>query len=132
MVNIAADGTIRTENVVPSPDKVVDILQEVEQKEQADVIEGDIKAFPTDDMKNANKNDGKLVLAEEIKEGHLTWRSFKLLLSGIGGKRPILFFTAWIIVLFIADFINIGRAWYLGYWGSQYEIHAPSEVDVNL
>lgn len=126
MITLAADGTITTENVVPSPEKVADILHEVEEKEQADIIEGDTKATATD------KADGKLVMAEEIKEGHMTWRSFKLLLSGIGGNRPVLFFTGWIAIHLLSDFTYMARTWFLGRWGAQYEIHPPSEVNVNL
>lgn len=30
--------------------------------------------------------DGKLIIAEEIEEGHVTWKSLKLFLSALGGN----------------------------------------------
>jgi hypothetical protein len=77
----------------------------------------------------ANPADGKLVIAEEIAEGRVTWKSMKLYFSGLGGDYPLMFFSIWISVTLLTDCVNTFQVWFLGYWGSKYENHTPSEVN---
>ena len=80
--------------------------------------------------KEERKLDGKLILAEEIVEGRITWKALKLYLDGLGGKHPFLFAAFWIAGLLSTHVaINFGT-WFLGYWASQYENHHPEEVRV--
>lgn len=80
--------------------------------------------------KEEQKSDGKLILAEEIVEGRITWKSFKLYLDGLGGKHPFLIMAVWMAgILATQSTLNFGT-WFLGYWGSQYETHPPEEVNV--
>ncbi|KAF8188324.1 multidrug resistance-associated ABC transporter [Pholiota molesta] len=71
--------------------------------------------------------DGKLVLAEELAEGHITWKSMRLLLSGFGGSHTIPIVILGIVATQLA---SIGRTKFLAVWGSQYETHDPSEVSL--
>ena len=80
-------------------------------------------------IKKASPSDGKLVIAEEIAKGRVTWKSMKLYFSGLGGDYPLMFFLIWISVTFLTDWVNTFQVWFLGYWGSKYENHIPSEVD---
>jgi hypothetical protein len=43
-------------------------------------------------IRKENSTDGKLVVAEEIAKGHVTWKSVKLYLSGLGGDYPLILF----------------------------------------
>ena len=80
--------------------------------------------------KEERKSDGKLILAEEIIEGRITWKALKLYLDGLGGDHPFLFAAFWIAgYLATHAAINFG-VWFLGYWGSQYENHHPEDVRV--
>ncbi|KDR83064.1 hypothetical protein GALMADRAFT_238869 [Galerina marginata CBS 339.88] len=72
--------------------------------------------------------DGKLVVSEEIVQGHVTWKSMRLLLSALGGNRPVLFFAMWLLVVTMSQWVATLQLWFLGVWGSQYELHPPSEV----
>ena len=83
-------------------------------------------------VKEADKADGKLILAEEIAEGRVTWRSMMLFLKGLGGDKPIFFMTAWMAGIALMHGGSMLGVWFLGYWGSQYETHKPEEVHVNL
>ncbi|KAF8157929.1 multidrug resistance-associated ABC transporter [Crassisporium funariophilum] len=74
----------------------------------------------------------KLIMAEEIAQGHVTWKSMKLFLSGLGGSYPVFFFCVWIAGCLFEDWANTFQVWFLGYWGSQYETHEPSEVQVSF
>ncbi|KAF9483581.1 multidrug resistance-associated ABC transporter [Pholiota conissans] len=76
--------------------------------------------------------DGKLVLAEEVAKGHVTWKSLRLFLSGLGGKHPILFFGFWIYLIVLYDSTSALHKWFLGYWGSQYQKRDPSEIRVSF
>lgn len=73
--------------------------------------------------------DGKLMVAEEIVEGHVTWKSLKLLFTGLGGNHPILFFVTCVAGLAITDWCSTFQTWFLGYWAGQYETRPGSEVN---
>ncbi|KIM54250.1 hypothetical protein SCLCIDRAFT_1222221 [Scleroderma citrinum Foug A] len=74
--------------------------------------------------------DGKLVMAEEILEGHVSWTAMKLYLSSLGGGHTILFWFMVLFLLAMAEVMGIIQTWFLGYWSSQYNDRPTSEVDV--
>lgn len=76
--------------------------------------------------------DGKLIIAEEIEEGHVTWKSMKLFMSALGGNYPLIFYSLWVVGFLLTDWSNSFQTWFLGYWGSQYEKHPASEVKESL
>lgn len=80
--------------------------------------------------KEEQKSDGKLILAEEIVEGRISWKALKLFLDGLGGGHPFLFMTIWMGGLTLAHIAISFGVWFLGYWGSQYENHRPEQVNV--
>lgn len=82
--------------------------------------------------KESDKPDGKLILAEEIVEGRVTWKSMMLFFKGLGGERPVFFLLAWSLGLILMHGGNMLAVWFLGFWGSQYETHAAEDVDVKL
>ena len=124
MVSIGQDGIVRSHDI--------EYLGTAIANEPA--VASESEHFPrTEEIKptfrKENSTDGKLVVAEEIAEGHVTWKSVKLYLSGLGGDYPLMFFSIWISASFITDWMDTFQVWFLGYWGTQYETHAPSEVD---
>ena len=80
----------------------------------------------------ANKVEGKLIVAEEIAQGHVTWKSIKLFLTALGGDHPWIFFSLWLTGNLLSNLVNTFQVWFLGFWGSQYENHPPSEVRAPL
>lgn len=76
--------------------------------------------------------DGKLIMAEEVAVGHISWPALKLYLSALGGKHPVLFFLAFLGSMVATYAIFSTQTWFLGYWASQYETHPSSEVHVFL
>ena len=85
-----------------------------------------------DQSQDAPVPAGKLTVPEEIAEGHITWKSMKLLLSGLGGDHPIFFVVAIYSALIAQCLFHAGQPWFLGIWGAQYETHHPSEVSLPL
>ncbi|KAF7324455.1 ATP-binding cassette transporter abc4 [Mycena sanguinolenta] len=74
--------------------------------------------------------NGRLVTAEEINVGHVSWTALKLYLSALGGRHPFVYFTGLILCMFIADSTVNLQTWYLSYFASQYEDHEKSQVHV--
>ena len=92
--------------------------------------ESDMGKQVVDTVNKEEWKDGKLILAEEIVEGRITWKALKLYLDGLGGNHPFLFAAVWISGILATHLaINFG-IWFLGYWGSQYDTHHPEEVRV--
>ncbi|KAF8963030.1 multidrug resistance-associated ABC transporter [Flammula alnicola] len=116
--------------VSPVAKFIVSIGQDGAIKTQGMDIETSLASDPTLAAEKEAPADGKLVLAEEIAKGHVTWKSLKLFLSGLGGDHPLIFLSFWISGYLIANLVRAFQVWFLGYWGSQYETHHPSEVRV--
>ncbi|KAF5324167.1 hypothetical protein D9619_011325 [Psilocybe cf. subviscida] len=88
-----------------------------EESTQSDAVAGDT-------------TNGKLVVAEEIAEGRVSWRAIKLFLSSVAGGYPSVFFVVSIFGFIMSEVFFVSQKWFLGFWGSQYETHDPSEVSV--
>ncbi|PCH35560.1 multidrug resistance-associated ABC transporter [Wolfiporia cocos MD-104 SS10] len=73
-------------------------------------------------------SNGKLILAEEIAEGHVGWPALKMYFAGLGGRYPLLFWTTCLTAILLCYSLGDFQVWFLGYWARQYEERAPSEV----
>ena len=129
MVSIDLNGIPRDVGTdiaaVLESDPVLAHMADTEQQES------EIEKQAVDAVNKEERKDGKLILAEEIAEGRITWKSLKLYLDGLGGNHPLLFAAVWISGFLATHLaINFG-IWFLGYWGSQYENHHPDEVRVS-
>ncbi|KAF8513392.1 hypothetical protein JB92DRAFT_3116459 [Gautieria morchelliformis] len=71
----------------------------------------------------------KLVMAEEIPIGHVSWPALKLYLSTLGG---IVFWVSFVGSLFVSELTISLSTWFMGYWAGKYELHAPWAVPVSL
>ncbi|TFK30740.1 ATP-binding cassette transporter [Coprinopsis marcescibilis] len=78
----------------------------------------------------APPKDGKLIIAEEVEEGHVSWSALKMYFSALGGNRPIFFFFIYIFGLILCEAALAIQTWFLGYWASQYTILPSIEVPV--
>ena len=126
MVSIDQNGTVRSHGVEHFSTTITNdqnLTSEVEHGLKT--VSENVK--PT--IKKANSTDGKLVFAEEIAKGRVTWKSMKLYFSGLGGDYPLMFFSIWISVTLLTDWVNTFQVWFLGYWGSKYDNHTASEVN---
>ncbi|EJT98573.1 P-loop containing nucleoside triphosphate hydrolase protein [Dacryopinax primogenitus] len=92
--------------------------QALEKAAEEEAIEGP--------PKETKKADGKLVLAEEMAEGHLSWKALGMFLSAFGSRG------FWVLVLlgfFIVEVAQTISTWWLGVWAAAYE-HNENTVDV--
>ncbi|TFK44019.1 multidrug resistance-associated ABC transporter [Crucibulum laeve] len=130
VVSIGLDGTVTSQSsdISIALDSDPSLAQELaEEEEKLQKAEEEIAL-----TKKEAKADGKLIIAEEIVEGHVSWKSVKLFLSSLSGGHPIIFFTLWIAAMAFENAAPTFQLWFLGFWGSQYEQHAPSEVRVGF
>ena len=130
VVSLSLDGSVQTQgtDVFSLLENDLRVASEVEKERRAlkDINETERKRKATSD------SNGKLVVAEELVEGHVTWESIKLLISALGGNYPVLFFAVLVGWLGMGSLLITGRTWFLGVWGSQYENHASSDVRLSL
>jgi len=139
IVSLAIDGTVKSQGTELKDAllKNAPLAAEVKKEVQEETIAAQDLNPPAGGSSEGQpaegkKSDGKLVVAEEIKEGHITSRSIILLLKGLGGDHPILFFASCISLLLLSEWSNVLQTWFLGYWGSQYEQRGRDEVSTPL
>ncbi|KAI0677672.1 hypothetical protein C8Q78DRAFT_1003851 [Trametes maxima] len=132
VVSLGTDGRIASQGtlskVLAKDKKLAEELSE-EQQEIAKA-EHEVDYVEPDDESAPQKSDGKLVVAEEIAEGHISWTALKLYLSSMGGGSAPLFWLCVVGFLFICEFVGIFQTYWLGYWAQQYEDKDASEVQV--
>ncbi|EKM56938.1 uncharacterized protein PHACADRAFT_208107 [Phanerochaete carnosa HHB-10118-sp] len=116
-----------------------DAQLEEEFKHEEEVIELDeaedvtaVISGPADPGAPGKKKEGKLVVAEEIEVGHVSWAAFKLFLAGLGGRFPFLFWIQYIFGSSMAEVFGVLEMWWLGYWARQYALQDPSGVRVGF
>jgi hypothetical protein len=124
VVSVGLDGSVRSQGTDIGTALSVDPILAAEVEHDKESLKKDDKQPPPEAAA-----DGKLVLAEELAEGHITWKSMRLLLSGFGGSHTIPIVILGIVATQLA---SIGRTKFLAVWGSQYETHDPSEVSLFL
>ncbi|ETW87620.1 ABC transporter [Heterobasidion irregulare TC 32-1] len=104
-----------------------------EVSEEVVAIEKADTEIDSEEPDNANKKaDGKLTVAEEIHEGHVSWEAMGLYFKSLGGSHTTLFWIVFLGGITLCDLANSIQTWFLGYWAQQYEIYPPSEVHVSF
>lgn len=131
IVSIGLDGSVRTQGKDIENALHHDQQLAIEAKQDVEALEISNEEYTSAaKVPKAKPADGKLVVAEEISQGRVTWRSMKLFLGALGGDYPLVFFSLWMSGFLLTDWVNTFQTWFLGYWGSQYEHHPTSEVNV--
>ncbi|KZS96509.1 P-loop containing nucleoside triphosphate hydrolase protein [Sistotremastrum niveocremeum HHB9708] len=98
-------------------------LEKEEEVKVAQGSDGDVDepGIPTE--------GGKLIVAEEMAVGHVTWASVRLYISSVGGP---LFFAVFVLGYTVWVLLEVLGTWFYGYWSSQYEQKEAREVRVHL
>ncbi|EED80190.1 predicted protein [Postia placenta Mad-698-R] len=132
VVSLGVDGRVLSQGSLSSAlahDKT--LAAETEKDRQA-IEKVEIHAIAEDVYESAKKASGKLILEEEIAEGHVGWSAVKLYLTNLGGRHQIVLWIGCLGALFVSECIETSQVWYLGYWARQYEEHPANEVKVSL
>ncbi|KAF7366640.1 ATP-binding cassette transporter [Mycena sanguinolenta] len=128
IVSMGLDGHIRSHGLISNALNTDEILAEELAKDQ-EVLEKKTDEVDAPAV-GAKKAGGKLIVAEEIEEGHVSWDSLKLYFNALGGNHAFLFFTFLLTGLGLTSLSNALQTWFLGYWARRYTMCDPSEVDV--
>lgn len=72
-------------------------------------------------VEDAVKPGGKLIIAEEVQEGNVSWKAMRVLLKAMGGNRASFFFTLWFMGPISQYLLASLSTWFLGDWSSQFE-----------
>ncbi|KAJ7169514.1 hypothetical protein C8R46DRAFT_1217207 [Mycena filopes] len=130
VVSMGVDGHIHSHGSITEALATDEVLAEELSKDQEvlDKKEDEVDAAPAEETKAAP--DGKLIVAEEVEEGHVSWDALKLYFKGMGGNHTVLFFSVFLLGLGLTELCQTIQTWFLGYWAGQYLEHDASEVDV--
>jgi ABC-type multidrug transport system fused ATPase/permease subunit len=130
VVSLGRDGR------VASHDSVSDALKKdrtlvKELAEGSRAINDDEKKIDAEGSDEVAKPaDGKLILAEEIAEGHVSWDAVKLFINGLGGTHPVTFWVFFVGGLSLCFTLQTVQTWFMGYWAEQYDIYPPEQVNI--
>ncbi|KAH9940070.1 uncharacterized protein BXZ73DRAFT_99070 [Epithele typhae] len=130
VVSLGTDGRVASQGsfskVIARDDK---LLKEFTQ-EQAELAKADVDAEDLGAEGAPKKSDGKLILKEEVSEGHVGWDALSLYLGSMGGRHNVLFWIAIVGFFVLCETFNTFDTFWLGHWATQYEENSPGEVNV--
>ncbi|KAI0325196.1 P-loop containing nucleoside triphosphate hydrolase protein [Cubamyces sp. BRFM 1775] len=134
VVSMGSDGRILSQgSLLSALERDSKLMQEMkEEQEEIRKAEGEIDAEDEDKFEDEATKQvaGKLVVAEEMEDGHVGWSALKLFLGNMS-KRPYIFWLIYVGTHAVRQCINNFQTWYLGHWASQYETHPAEEVSVS-
>ncbi|KAJ7041996.1 multidrug resistance-associated ABC transporter [Mycena alexandri] len=127
MVSLRSDGHILSKGTISDAlAKNSDLVLKIIEESNTQLLTEDVADQSVDKLQAG----GKLVVAEEIEIGHVSWAALKLYLSALGGRSPSLYFAPLILCMLLTDTLINAQTWYLGYFASQYDDHKVSQVRV--
>ncbi|KZV64704.1 hypothetical protein PENSPDRAFT_656364 [Peniophora sp. CONT] len=113
---IAARGSY---SEVLSKDK--ELAQEAKKEEKVlEKAEAEVDADDDDLETVVAKSDGKLVVEEEIAEGHVSFKALNIFFSALGGNHGTFFWVVFLGCVTLSDvFVNVQTFW-MGRWADAY------------
>ncbi|KAI0711030.1 hypothetical protein C8T65DRAFT_739602 [Cerioporus squamosus] len=132
IVSLGTDGRVQSQGtlskILAKDDKLAEEL--AEETEEIKKAETEVDHVDPDDDAAPQKTDGKLIVAEEISEGHVSWQALRMYLSSMGGGYTLVFWFSVIGFLCLCELLGTLETWWLGYWAQQYEDQDQSDVNV--
>ncbi|KAJ7754435.1 multidrug resistance-associated ABC transporter [Mycena metata] len=127
VVSVGLDGRVHSQASVSEALERDELLAKevITDQEIIDAAEKEIDSPAADEPK---KKDGKLIIAEEIAIGHVSWKALTLYFKGMGGSHTVLFFVVLVLGFVVNQVIEVSQTYYLGYWASQYGQGTPVPV----
>ncbi|KAJ7105184.1 hypothetical protein C8R44DRAFT_858596 [Mycena epipterygia] len=128
VVSLGLDGHARGHDSIASA-IATDTFMDQELKRDEQLLDQKVDNIHV--SSTAETKLGKLIMEEEIQEGHVSWDALKLYFEGLSGNHTFLFFVIFLATLGLMELCQAAQTWFLGYWASQYTLeHDPSGVDV--
>jgi len=131
IVSVSAEGIVTSRGQDLSAVLASEPTLQADFRHGEEMIEADEALIdPPSEDKAERKVNGKLILAEEIQEGNVGWKSIAFFLKALGGNHIVLFFTLWFggsLSVFAMDSFSL---WFLGRWSTQYERFPIDEIPI--
>ncbi|KAF9786031.1 hypothetical protein BJ322DRAFT_1057551 [Thelephora terrestris] len=127
VVSLGSDGRILSQGTMSTALATSKALTkelkagESELHRAEEAVDGDVPEVP-------EGKSGKLMVAEEVAEGHVSWSALKLFFIGMGGSHPLLFWFTVVASLALTEASLVLQTRYLGFWSAQYDDHEAPEV----
>lgn len=126
---MGSNGTVvsRGTDIATAISRNFKLVSEMEAAKQPSIL----KDAESDKERTSSNGipEGKLIVTEEIQQGHVTWKAMKLFFASAAGDHPIMFFLAFLFGLLLCDLGIMSQTYFLGYWGSQYTERDPAEIN---
>lgn len=114
VVSVGLDGRVHSRSSISEALAEDDVLTQELNKNQ------EILATATQETASSAdeppKSDGKLVVAEEIEIGRVSWDALNMFFSAHSAGNIFLFFTGLTIVMVLTSSASRFETWYMGYW----------------
>jgi hypothetical protein len=108
VVSLGSDGRIATAG---SPSETVlkdrELVEQIAHEQEALELDTDLEEGI--DEQKAVAEGAKLVVAEEVQQGHVSWKAITLFTSALSG-RPIMFWTLLLAVRWLCFFLDCSYA----------------------
>lgn len=132
MVSLGVDGSVKSWRSLskPAPWSNQPVSEPFEEPFDDTTTNLEEQKFNSTAQDLNGLSDTKLIKAEEILEGHISWKALRLFFAGLGGDHPILFWTIFLGGFGITAVVNAASTWWLGYWASKYISAESSQVNV--
>ncbi|KAJ7807314.1 hypothetical protein B0H14DRAFT_3483418 [Mycena olivaceomarginata] len=124
VVSLGLDGRVHSQGSVSDALEQDEQLAKEVTKDQEILELAEKELDPTTALDKPPKKDGKLIIAEEIAIGHVSWKALGLYFKGMGGggAYTIPFFVVMLSASVALQALDATQTWYLGYWASQYAL----------
>ncbi|KAI0793376.1 hypothetical protein C8Q75DRAFT_558190 [Abortiporus biennis] len=133
VVSIGLDGRILSQGSLSSAlSKDAKLSDEVKKEAKAiEMADHQIDENTQDEPKKMA--DGKLVVAEELEVGHVSWDAMKLLLGNMASPSGLfVFYLVFFGFTALSQLSDTLETWTLGVWTEQYQNRPSYEVSVPL
>ncbi|PIL37563.1 ATP-binding cassette transporter [Ganoderma sinense ZZ0214-1] len=133
VVSLGTDGRVASQGTLSKVlAKDHKLSEEVaEEREELKKAEDEVDAVEPDSEDVPKKGDGKLVVAEEISEGHVSWSALRLYFTSMSGGYSLIFWLGVLGFLGLCELLGVMETYWLGFWAQQYEDTDPSEVKIS-
>ncbi|KAJ7072015.1 P-loop containing nucleoside triphosphate hydrolase protein [Mycena amicta] len=122
VVSVGLDGRILSQGSVSDALASDETLAKEVRKEEEELAaaekEVDAEVVAAEDAEKKDK--GKLIVAEELAIGHVSWSALVLYFRGMSGSHQFFFWSVLLFLIIAAEVGNTLQTWYLGFWASQY------------
>ncbi|QRV86003.1 ABC transporter transmembrane region [Ceratobasidium sp. AG-Ba] len=88
-----------------------------------------VKSYEDDKEVSTKQANGKLIVAEEVAEGHVEWSAAKFFLLAFGGP---FFWILFVVGFLAADVTSLLQTYWLGVWARAYEGNLGRIESVNV